>query len=214
MDEESKVWGYVIFIVANILFVTSGYGGLVWILMPMVAHNCHPWLTWIITLIFTLSLVYSVWVYWKCSLSDPGFLPEDLKQPEFEFKEEYNITCKRCKDAWKPPRAYHCKTCKRCVFKMDHHCVWVNNCIGAKNGKFFLQFVIAAFIYNTTFCLISLLGLINVVGYYGQTQIIKLRTITSLQETVGNSVLCFLLHFWSDFLLVHLRFLRRLHVWS
>jgi hypothetical protein len=65
---------------------------------------------------------------------------------------------------------------------MDHHCVWVNNCVGAKNGKFFLQFVIAAFIYNLTFCIISALGLLNFFGFYGKVALVKLGTITPRQE--------------------------------
>ncbi|KRX05562.1 hypothetical protein PPERSA_12740 [Pseudocohnilembus persalinus] len=50
---------------------------------------------------------------------------------------------------WKPPRSYHCKICQQCVFLMDHHCVWVNNCIGANNIKFF-------FLFNFYTCLYSL----------------------------------------------------------
>lgn len=38
----------------------------------------------------------------------------------------------------KPERAHHCRKCKRCVFLMDHHCVWVNNCVGLYNRKYFL----------------------------------------------------------------------------
>lgn len=29
--------------------------------------------------------------------------------------------CSKC-EAWKPRRAHHCKVCKTCVMKMDHHC--------------------------------------------------------------------------------------------
>lgn len=68
---------------------------------------------------------------------------------------------------------------------MDHHCVWVNNCVGAKNGKFFLQFVIAAFIYNMLFVLIAILTLINCMGFYGHTQVANIRTMDTLQAVDG-----------------------------
>lgn len=40
-------------------------------------------------------------------------------------------------NAPKPPRTHHCSTCKRCFLKMDHHCVWLDNCVGHRNYKFF-----------------------------------------------------------------------------
>ncbi|XP_064617480.1 palmitoyltransferase ZDHHC23-like [Liolophura sinensis] len=38
----------------------------------------------------------------------------------------------------KPPRAGHCHVCQACILNRDHHCVWVDNCIGAHNHRSFL----------------------------------------------------------------------------
>ena len=42
---------------------------------------------------------------------------------------------------FKVPRSHHCRKCGRCVKKMDHHCPWINNCVGEWNQKYFLQFL-------------------------------------------------------------------------
>ncbi|KAM9440929.1 palmitoyltransferase ZDHHC23-A isoform 1-T1 [Clarias gariepinus] len=38
----------------------------------------------------------------------------------------------------RPERAGHCRICGECVLRMDHHCVWINCCIGQANHKHFL----------------------------------------------------------------------------
>ncbi|GAB5588653.1 hypothetical protein Unana1_03553 [Umbelopsis nana] len=48
--------------------------------------------------------------------------------------------CKKC-NCWKPDRTHHCSICDECVLKMDHHCPWVNGCVGYNNYRFFIQFL-------------------------------------------------------------------------
>ncbi|XP_068596272.1 palmitoyltransferase ZDHHC2 [Brachionichthys hirsutus] len=54
--------------------------------------------------------------------------------------------CDRCQ-LLKPDRCHHCSVCDKCVLKMDHHCPWVNNCVGFSNYKFFMLFLAYSLLY-------------------------------------------------------------------
>jgi palmitoyltransferase len=51
-------------------------------------------------------------------------------------------TCSTC-HFLKPARSKHCSICKTCVARMDHHCIWVNNCLGRGNYKWFLALLLS-----------------------------------------------------------------------
>ena len=55
--------------------------------------------------------------------------------------------CKKCR-VIKPDRTHHCSSCGKCVLKMDHHCPWLATCVGLRNYKPFLLFLI----YTSLFC--------------------------------------------------------------
>lgn len=54
--------------------------------------------------------------------------------------------CSKCK-CWKPDRSHHCSVCGKCILKMDHHCPWFSECIGFKNYRYFIQFLIYCEVY-------------------------------------------------------------------
>ncbi|KAM8976210.1 palmitoyltransferase ZDHHC23 [Pelodytes ibericus] len=57
--------------------------------------------------------------------------------------------CKICQLV-KPPRSGHCRICGACVQRLDHHCVWIDNCIGRRNHKFFI--LLLCFFLFTSVC--------------------------------------------------------------
>ncbi|AMD18941.1 HBR040Wp [Eremothecium sinecaudum] len=63
--------------------------------------------------------------------------------PPFRFDKiifHDGVRCRTCK-AIKPARSRHCSICDVCVVLADHHCIWLNNCIGLGNYELFYMFL-------------------------------------------------------------------------
>lgn len=99
-----------------------------------------------------------------------------LFPPKIEEKQNIalyiNQTKKVCFECVKkkPRRSYHCEICKVCVEQYDHHCTWINNCVGKRNIARFVIFI---------FFLILSLVLIGLTASWG---FLKLTFIPQLTQ--------------------------------
>ena len=107
-------------------------------------------------LVYTLYtfIFFALYSFYLCSISDPGIIKKKnipiLKQKypyDFLFNSE-KTECKKCKFA-KINRSKHCRVCDKCIEKFDHHCIWINNCVGVKNMKYFLYFIFSHWVLVT-----------------------------------------------------------------
>jgi hypothetical protein len=79
------------------------------------------------------------------NLSNPGrILP---KVPFLTLLEDFDATqlCPECQTL-KTIRSRHCSVCHTCVERFDHHCPWINNCVGVKNHNWFILYITAQYL--------------------------------------------------------------------
>ncbi|KAI2786665.1 Palmitoyltransferase erf2 [Penicillium oxalicum] len=130
---------------------------------PWLWHNISPAIPILFAYVFYIC--FSSFVH--ASVVDPGIMPRNLhSMPQFTLAHDplaigpptndwvmvklatsdvaaMDVPVKYCKTCaiWRPPRCYHCRVCDNCVETLDHHCVWLNNCVGRRNYRYFFAFV-------------------------------------------------------------------------
>ncbi|PKU85044.1 probable protein S-acyltransferase 17 [Dendrobium catenatum] len=93
-----------------------------------------------------LAVGVGVLLFLLTSFSDPGTVnAKNVSQYVSAYPYDNMLyvekECPTCKIP-KPARSKHCGICDRCVARFDHHCGWMNNCIGEKNARYFMAFLL------------------------------------------------------------------------
>ncbi|ESO95082.1 hypothetical protein LOTGIDRAFT_215238 [Lottia gigantea] len=136
----TDVCGIVCAVLTWLLILYSQYVVIFIILLPH-QNKAHKVIHGFFFLFFSFLAAAS---HLRTMFSDPGSIQKGnatrenilrlgLKEGQVVYK------CPKCISI-KPDRAHHCSVCQRCIRKMDHHCPWVNNCVGETNQKYFVLF--------------------------------------------------------------------------
>jgi len=108
----------------------------------------HPIVPWHMQIEFLLALVAVPILFYLVCTSDPGYISVTHKErcdmivtmtEQSLWKNNFCPTCL----ITRPIRSKHCSVCDKCVILFDHHCPWMNNCIGGKNNKIFVLYLMA-----------------------------------------------------------------------
>jgi len=88
--------------------------------------------------LFILSVVFHL----LSVCSDPGY----IKKPKVDFftmLKDFDpvLLCPDC-EVIRTDRSRHCSVCNRCIERFDHHCPWINNCVGIRNHGYFMTFLV------------------------------------------------------------------------
>ncbi|BFZ12890.1 hypothetical protein BsWGS_15928 [Bradybaena similaris] len=71
--------------------------------------------------------------------------------------------CALCEVSVQDPKAKHCSACNKCVAGFDHHCRWLNNCVGDRNYKWFFATLLFAIMASL---IVTCVGLTLFIGFF------------------------------------------------
>ena len=163
-----------------------------------------------------LFFVISTFAILKAGCTDPGIIP---RQPGTNIhlgtRNPYVVIngsimklnhCNSC-SIYKPPRASHCSSCDNCCQRFDHHCLWLGNCVGKRNYKYFYLLVSTITINSIVEIIYNICTIVESLKDKEEKKIkFRLFTISVLSSTSFYGLM-FLIFFIGKLQITHTRLL-------
>ena len=103
-------------------------------------------------------------------------------------KFEANLLCPHC-EVICTADSRHCYICDQCVERFDHHCQWVNNCIGINNHSYFYLFIILQDIYLVLVLIMSILSKSRTSSFTpSHMHVLRIAPSTTVQTSTWSSL--------------------------
>ncbi|CAF1498050.1 unnamed protein product [Rotaria magnacalcarata] len=176
-----KSWSTLIGVLASIIVLAGFHIG--WDI-PIIVRNgliFYP-------ILFGVVFFYTMTNYLFAAFHDPGVIPRPNADETLHTEKENNIQtdlagnyfpsrppsktilvrnnphtspyCYTCR-TYRSPRVVHCSVCNVCVENFDHHCPWINNCVGLLNYRYFSNFVL----FCSILCFVGFVGCVLAAFY-------------------------------------------------
>ncbi|KAG2317416.1 hypothetical protein Bca52824_020538 [Brassica carinata] len=108
------------------------------------------------------------------------FVLEDCwKQEEQQGDSSVGLYCMLC-NSEVHKSSKHCRSCDKCVVGIDHHCKWLNNCVGRKNYMTFVSLMTACLLW---LIIEAAVGIAVIVRVFAD----KKRMETEIVDRLGSS---------------------------